>query len=81
MDRKTQNNNDFNQVEVSISVTKTKSRNEQTKIQLTGQSSCGHIGLRVAQTQLFPLPSLPCPSFFMDNPGFIPFGFPTISQE
>lgn len=66
--QKPQNINDLNKMGVYISVTKTKSRNEKTTIQITGQGSHGHISLLVDKTRLILLPTFaPSPPFtFID---------------
>lgn len=43
---------DLYKMEISISVTKTKFRNEQIEIHITGWDSHGHINLTAANTQL-----------------------------
>lgn len=48
--QKTQNINDLDKMEVYISLTKMKFRNEQTRIQITGRGSHGHINLSVTRT-------------------------------
>lgn len=44
---------DLYKMEISISVTKTKFRNEQIEIHITGWGSHGHINLTAANIQLF----------------------------
>lgn len=50
--QKTQNISDLYKMEISISVTKTKLKNEQVEIHITVWGSHGHINLTVANTQL-----------------------------
>ena len=73
--QKFQNINDLKKMEVYISVARTKSRNEQTRVQITDQGSDGHIHVCADKTRLaFPPAFAPPPLTSIDcsSPGLIP---------
>lgn len=83
--QKTQNISDLYKMEISISVTKTKLKNEQVEIHITVWGSHGHINLTVANTQLIFRPTFalspPFTLVWLLKSRLYPFLVPHTSQE